>query len=449
MKPSSIKTRITLWITLLVVALFSLMLLFAWAVSSSVVQRTARQQLADTVRANAAFVSLGDDGKLATAQGFAFSRGGVTSLVYSKTEALLAGQLPVGFSASVPFENGALRTVEAAGADWYLLDLWIAHGWEDGVWLRGLMEVPDTAAAARNLLLAAAVALPLFVLAGALGSFWIVRRSLRGLDAVNAAAASIDEGKDLSLRIGPVPGGQELTRLAENFDGLLERLQRSFEAERRFTADASHELRTPVAVIKSACEYAEAFDETDEERRETLGMIRRQADKMTALIGHLLALTRLDQGTEPLRAVPLDLGRLARQTLGEQNCDPARLRLALAEGVMVRGDEALLGRLVANLVDNAFKYGLPGGTVTVEVRAEGGEALLTVADEGPGIPAGQQEKIWRRFYQVDAARGDEQQGVGLGLSLVQRIAQLHGGRMTLESAEGAPSAFTLHLPLAQ
>ena len=448
MKPSSIKTRITLWITLLVVALFSLMLLFAWAVSSSVVQRTARQQLADTVRANAAFVSLGDDGKLATAQGFAFSRGGVTSLVYSKTEALLAGQLPVGFSASVPFENGALRTVEAAGADWYLLDLWIAHGWEDGVWLRGLMEVPDTAAAARNLLLAAAVALPLFVLAGALGSFWIVRRSLRGLDTVNAAAASIDEGKDLSLRIGPVPGGQELTRLAENFDGLLERLQRSFEAERRFTADASHELRTPVAVIKSACEYAEAFDETDEERRETLGMIRRQADKMTALIGHLLALTRLDQGTEPLRAVPLDLGRLARQTLGEQNCDPARLRLALAEGVMVRGDEALLGRLVANLVDNAFKYGLPGGTVTVEVRAEGGEVLLTVADEGPGIPAGQQEKIWRRFYQVDAARGDEQQGVGLGLSLVQRIAQLHGGRMTLESAEGAPSAFTLHLPLA-
>lgn len=448
MKPSSIKTRITLWITLLVVALFSLMLLFAWAVSSSVVQRTARQQLADTVRANAAFVSLGDDGKLATAQGFAFSRGGVTSLVYSKTEALLAGQLPVGFSASVPFENGALRTVEAAGADWYLLDLWIAHGWEDGVWLRGLMEVPDTAAAARNLLLAAAVALPLFVLAGALGSFWIVRRSLRGLDTVNAAAASIDEGKDLSLRIGPVPGGQELTRLAENFDGLLERLQRSFEAERRFTADASHELRTPVAVIKSACEYAEAFDETDEERRETLGMIRRQADKMTALIGQLLALTRLDQGTEPLRAVPLDLGRLARQTLGEQNCDPARLRLALAEGVMVRGDEALLGRLVANLVDNAFKYGLPGGTVTVEVRAEEGEALLTVADEGPGIPAGQQEKIWRRFYQVDAARGDEQQGVGLGLSLVQRIAQLHGGRMTLESAEGAPSAFTLHLPLA-
>ena len=448
MKPSSIKTRITLWITLLVVALFSLMLLFAWAVSSSVVQRTARQQLADTVRANAAFVSLGDDGKLATAQGFAFSRGGVTSLVYSKTEALLAGQLPVGFSASVPVENGALRTVEAAGADWYLLDLWIAHGWEDGVWLRGLMEVPDTAAAARNLLLAAAVALPLFVLAGALGSFWIVRRSLRGLDTVNAAAASIDEGKDLSLRIGPVPGGQELTRLAENFDGLLERLQRSFEAERRFTADASHELRTPVAVIKSACEYAEAFDETDEERRETLGMIRRQADKMTALIGQLLALTRLDQGTEPLRAVPLDLGRLARQTLSEQNCDPARLRLALAEGIMVRGDEALLGRLVANLVDNAFKYGLPGGTVTVEVRAEGGEALLTVADEGPGIPAGQQEKIWRRIYQVDAARGDEQQGVGLGLSLVQRIAQLHGGRMTLESAEGAPSAFTLHLPLA-
>ena len=446
MKPRSIKTRITLWITLLVVALFSLMLLFAFSMSSSVVQRTARQQLADAVRANAAMVSFAD-GQFAAGEGFAFSRSGVSCLVYSKAEALLAGQLPVGFSASVPFENGTLRTVESGGG-WYLLDLWVADGWENGVWLRGLMEVPDVSATARNLLLAAAVALPLFVLAGALGCYFILRRSLRGLDAVNAAASSIGEGKDLSRRIGPVPGGRELTQLAENFDGLLERLQRSFEAERRFTADASHELRTPVSIIKSACEYAEAFDETDEERRETLGMIHRQADKMAGLIGQLLALTRLDQGTETLRPVPLDLGQLARRTLEDQNYDAARLRLALAEGVTVKGDEALLGRLAANLVDNAFKYGLPGGTVTVEVRAENGEALLTVADEGPGIPAGQQEKIWQRFYQVDAARGDQQEGVGLGLSLVQRIAQLHGGRMTLKSAEGAPSAFTLHLPLA-
>lgn len=447
MKPRSIKTRITLWITLLVVALFSLMLLFAFSMSSSVVQRTARQQLADAVRANTAMVSFAD-GQFAAGEGFAFSRSGVSCLVCSKAEALLAGQLPVGFSASVPFENGTLRTVESGGGDWYLLDLWVADGWENGVWLRGLMEVPDVSDTARNLLLAAAVALPLFVLAGALGCYFILRRSLRGLDAVNAAASSIGEGKDLSRRIGSVPGGRELTQLAENFDGLLERLQRSFEAERRFTADASHELRTPVSIIKSACEYAEAFDETDEERRETLGMIHRQADKMAGLIGQLLALTRLDQGTETLRPVPLDLGQLARRTLEDQNYDAARLRLALAEGVTVKGDEALLGRLAANLVDNAFKYGLPGGTVTVEVRAENGEALLTVADEGPGIPAGQQEKIWQRFYQVDAARGDQQEGVGLGLSLVQRIAQLHGGRMTLKSAEGAPSAFTLHLPLA-
>lgn len=448
MKLRSAKTRITLWITLLVVALFTVMLLFAWAVSRSVVQRTARQQLADTVRGNAAFVSLSDDGALTTSEGFSFSRSGVTCLVYSQAETLLAGQLPVGFSTAEPFENGAIRTVEAAGGSYYLLDLWIAHGWESGVWLRGVMEVPDAGATARNLLVVAAVALPLFVLAGALGSFWIVRRSLRGLDTVNAAAASIGEGRDLSLRIGPVPGGEELTKLAENFDGLLERLQRSFEAERRFTADASHELRTPVSIIKSACEYAEAYDETDAERRETLAMIHRQADKMTALIGQLLSLTRLDQGTEQLRPEPLDLCQLARQAVGELNRDPARLRLCLQGSVTVRGDAALLGRLLANLVDNAFKYGVPGGTVTVTVRAEGGEALLTVADEGPGIPADQQEKIWQRFYQVDAARGDAQEGVGLGLSLVQRIAQVHGGRMTLESAEGSPSAFTLHLPLA-
>ena len=447
MRPSSIKTRITLWITLLVVALFVVMLLFARAVSSSVVQRTTREQLVNAVRANAAYVKL-EGGKLTTETGFSFSHGGVTSLVYSKAEALLAGQLPVGFSATVPFENGMVRTVDADGVDYYLLDLWIPSGWEDGVWLRGLEEVPDSGATTRNLLTVAAVALPLFVLAGALGSFWIVRRSLRGLDIINEAAASIDEGRDLSRRIGPVPGGRELTTLAENFDGLLERLQHSFEAECRFTADASHELRTPVSIIKSACEYAEAYDETDAERRETLDMIHRQANKMTALIGQLLALTRLDQGTEQLSAEPLDLGQLARQTLQEQNYDPARLRLALAQGITVRGDAALLGRLLANLVDNALKYGPAEGVVSVGVAAGSGEALLSVRDEGPGIPVDQQQRIWQRFYQLDAARGDSQEGVGLGLSLVQRIAQLHGGRMTLDSTEGVGSTFTLHLPLA-
>ena len=166
MKLRSIKTRITLLITLLVVALFALMLLFAFSVSSSVVQRTARQQLADTVRANAALVTF-TDGQFAAGEGFSFSRSGVSCLVYSKAEALLAGQLPVGFSETAAFENGTLRTVETAGGDWYLLDLWVADGWDNGVWLRGLMEVPDSSSAARNLLLAAAVALPLFVLAGA------------------------------------------------------------------------------------------------------------------------------------------------------------------------------------------------------------------------------------------------------------------------------------------
>lgn len=179
MKLRSIKTRITLLITLLVVALFALMLLFAFSVSSSVVQRTARQQLADTVRANAALVTF-TDRQFAAGEGFSFSRSGVSCLVYSKAEALLAGQLPVGFSETAAFENGTLRTVETAGGDWYLLDLWVADGWENGVWLRGLMEVPDASSAARNLLLAAAVALPLFVLAGALGSYFILRRSLRG-----------------------------------------------------------------------------------------------------------------------------------------------------------------------------------------------------------------------------------------------------------------------------
>lgn len=449
MKRRSVQVRLTLWYTLLMAGMAGLLLVFLLVISGAVSRQTAMDQLETTLWENLSQVSLGDDGSLQLGEDFSFYQNGVYTLVYSQSQALLAGQVPVSFTASEPFQNGQTRPVDGEGGQYYVLDFWVPQGWESGLWVRGILEAPENPQTVTNLVFIAVVTLPAFILLAAFGGYGIVHRAFRPLEEITATAAAINEAADLSARVAVPPGDHEFSRLADTFNQMFGRLEGSFEAEQQFTADASHELRTPVAVIKSACEYGRAYDETEEERLETLDTIQRQADRMAGLIGQLLALTRLDQGTEPLRPVPLDLGQLARRAVEEQNYDPARLRLALAEGVTVQGDEALLGRLVANLADNAFKYGLPGGTVTVEVRAEDGEALLTVADEGPGIPAAQQEKIWQRFYQVDAARSDEQEGVGLGLSLVQRIAQLHGGRMTLESAEGAPSAFTLHLPLAQ
>ena len=198
-------------------------------------------------------------------------------------------------------------------------------------------------------------------------------------------------------------------------------------------------------MIKSACEYGETYGETLEEQRETLAMIHRQADKMSQLIDQLLRITRLDQGTELARRERVDLAALAREVCAEGPWPQDRLTLEVGEPVFAQVDRALIARLLQNLIDNGFKYGKPGGGVWVTLRRQGGEALLTVRDDGIGIAPDQQARVWQRFYQVDPVRG-EKSGAGLGLSMVWKIAQAHGGHMSLESVPGQGSSFTLYLP---
>lgn len=446
MRKISVKLKITLWITLLMTILFLFLVAFTLFISRTVVLSSARQQLISTTRNSVGNISF-SQGKLSTTEGFSFYQNGVSILVYSQAESLLAGQLPVSFTAKEPFQSGQVRTVEGASISYVVLDLWLPSSWEEGVWVRGLMEVPRNEQTTDNLIKIAAIALPVFILLTAVGGYLLVRRAFRPLERISATAQAMGEARDLSRRIGLPPGRDEFSRLAQTFDQLFARLERSFEAEKQFTADASHELRTPVSIIKGACEYGLKYDETPEERQETLEMIARQAEKMAQLIGQLLSMTRLDQGTEGARLEPVDLGVLVEGLIRERGYEEDKLFLSVSPGVQVRGDGALLSRLTENLVENAFKYGKPEGHVWVTVKSQGEEGILEVRDDGIGIPKDQQEKIWQRFYQVDPSRSDESNGVGLGLSMVRQIAQLHGGTVTLDSVEGIGSAFALHLPL--
>ena len=447
MKRSSIKLRLTLWYTLLMLLMAAVTLTFVMAISSSVANQTVLDSLPQTVPENALRADL-EEGELKVDSGFSFYRSGIYTVIYSKSQALLAGQLPQALmSLSLPFENGLTRPVETEQGSYYVMDLWLPSGWEDGIWLRGMTEISQGAEARQNLLIAAGIALPLFILLGALGGWLIVRRALRPLDSINATAAAINEGRDLSARIDLGEAPEEFSRLAGNFNRMLERLERAFEAEKRFTSDASHELRTPLSVILSACEYSEKFDETVEEQRETIQTVHRQGKKMAQLINQLLQMTRLDQGTEKLNMELLDLSALGEELCRDQGERCACLKLDILPGVKVRGDRLLLGRLIQNLLDNAYKYGRPGGSVWLSLRREGGQVQLSVRDEGEGIAPELQEKIWQRFYQADPSRSGAQ-GAGLGLAMVEQIARLHGGDMSLESRPGEGSVFTLRLPAA-
>lgn len=447
MKKLSVKARMTVWFTGLMALVSVLALVFLLVVSRSVISRTAMANLSQTVAGSLGEVGH-ENGELRLSGGFQFYQNEVYLLVYNKQGALLAGQLPSFFTGiQEPFQNGLTRSVATGQGDSYVLDFWVPFDWENGVWVRGVTVAGEGAQTGRNVMVLAAVTLPVLLVLAGVGGYLIARRAFRPLDQMAATASAISQGSDLSARIPVSNREDEFARLAATFNQMLERLERSFQAEEQFAADASHELRTPVSVILGACEYAEKYDETPEERRETMEMIHRQSRKMSALIAQLLSMTRMEQGTEAVRWEAVDLAGLARELAEEPAFAGQPIALGL-EAAPAAGDRQLLGRLARNLLENALRYGhRPGEApqVTVTAGQRGESVFLTVSDRGPGIPEEEQEKVWQRFYRGDPSRTGEE-GTGLGLSLARQIAQLHGGSLTLESPPGKGCAFTLELP---
>lgn len=319
----------------------------------------------------------------------------------------------------------------------------------DDIWIVGLLPEDSMANVTTSVVRLTCAGLAVIVFLAALGSCVIIGRSLRPLRRITESAREITDGSDLSRRIQLSPGRDEVHELADTFNDMMGRLERSFDAERQFTSDASHELRTPVTVILAECEMAEKMPEDTEAVQESVTEIHKQARKMSELIGKLLAYTRLEQGTRRIDREELDLSGLVEDVCEEQRTVAARnirIECETSHDVLVNGDVALLISLVQNLVTNAVKYGKDGGHVWVKVYSEGSKACVSVRDDGIGIGEEDLACIWNRFYQADRSRSDESRGIGLGLSLAQQIARLHGGRITASSRPGEGSEFIFSMP---
>lgn len=272
MKRISIKLKITIWYFIFMTVMGMLLIGFLWFVSNAVTTQTAMNNVSQIVRNNLEEVGVAD-GKLQLGDEFQFYQNGVYSVIYSQKESLLAGQIPVSFTVSEPFENGLTRMVSDGENRFYVFDLWCPFGWDNGVWVRGVMEVSEDTMMIRNLVMSSAAAMPIFILLATIGGYLIAKHAFRPLEQMIQTADTISEASDLSARMEIPEGNNEFTRLATTFDKMFARLEKSFEAEQQFTADASHELRTPTSVIKSACEYTKKYEETPEERAETIDMI--------------------------------------------------------------------------------------------------------------------------------------------------------------------------------
>ena len=286
---------------------------------------------------------------------------------------------------------------------------------------------------------------PMLVVA-ACGGYWLSRRALAPVDAMTRAAQSISV-ESLSRRL-PVPHtGDEIERLARAWNQVLERLEGSVERIRRFTADASHELRTPTALIRATAELALRRERGPEDYRRALMEIDGEAGRMTELIESMLALARSDASGSQMPLAPVDVNRLAVDVAAQSEIlaqgKGVRIETHAAENAIADANEAGLRRLLRILVDNALDHTAAGGTVTVSVARQNGSVDLAVRDTGEGIPPSALPHIFERFYRADEARAGK--GAGLGLSIAQLIAQAHGTRIEVESRLGQGSCFRLAL----
>ncbi len=285
------------------------------------------------------------------------------------------------------------------------------------------------------------------LLVGLAGGAWLVTRALRPINEISSTAGKISTG-DLSHRINTTETDSELGQLASVLNSTFARLDAAFTQQARFTADAAHELRTPVAVMLTHAQNGLASECLNEEHREAFEAAQRAAQRMRRLIESLLELARLDAGQETLRRDECDLAQIAAENL--EHIRP----LAAKRGIQIRtdfsaaicrGDADRLAQVVTNLFANAVEYNQDGGEIRVASKYENGSATLSVTNTGPGISAEDLPHVFERFHRGDKARSATGHS-GLGLAIAQAIVQAHSGSITAQSESGRQTTFSISLP---
>lgn len=292
---------------------------------------------------------------------------------------------------------------------------------------------------------------PVLLLAASGVGYWLSHKALAPVDALARTARTIS-GHNLSSRLEQLHTGDELQRLSDTLNEMLARIESAFLRITEFTADASHELRTPIALIHTEAELALRRSRNESEYREALQQILQQAERTGKLIEELLAIARADSGREALHVRPIDLLAVVRESAARWSQVAALRNLQFQEQLngqplRIVGDENTLRRLIDILLDNAFKYTPPPGRVILRAEEKDGCAVVSVEDTGIGIASEDQEKIFERFYRVDKARSRELGGSGLGLAIARWIALSHHGGIAVESTVGHGSVFRIELPM--
>jgi two-component system, OmpR family, sensor kinase len=334
-----------------------------------------------------------------------------------------------------------------------------------GYYIRLGQSLETLDAARRRMLIILGIAVPVALLLGSYGGLLLANQALRPVDRITRAAEQISTG-DLTERVPMSAKMDEIGRLIVTFNQMISRLQAAFERQKQFTSDASHEMRTPLAVMRGDIEIALRRERSADEYKRVLTSNLEEIVRLSRLVEDLLMLARADYGQLELRHEPVDLNRLCQQMveyispLAQQKGQdilyyqlngraPEPVTVDSGE-IKISGDMQRIKQLLLNLLDNAIKYTDFGGKVSLELKTEGKCAVITIADTGRGIPPEDLPHIFERFFRRSKTTSDRSAtGFGLGLSIVKWIVDSHSGKITAQSEVGRGTTFTVKFPLLQ
>ena len=370
--------------------------------------------------------------------------------VVEPSKGVLGTRMPGPLEIAEPVILAATGTPEFAGPD-RQIRIRSVDSEIDGVRYRivvwtTLAEVEQEEGTLRRALV---LGIPLALLLAVVGGWAVAKRSLRPLadmaQQANAIGPHLGGGRTLTV----ANPDDELGTLASAFNALLERLSQSLRSQRAFMADASHQLRNPVSVVRMAAQVTlSRTDRSESEYRESLEVIARQSVRLTKMVDDMFTLALADADARPLQKAPLYLDEVVTTVVGDAGPLGAARKIAVTSDtpgdVPFVGDEHLLRQMVANLVENAIRYTREGGTIDVSLERAGNRLCIRVRDEGPGIAPDDRPRIFERFVRLDTAGGES--GGGLGLPIARWIAEAHGGSLQLESSDATGSCFAISLP---
>ena len=473
-KAMKLRNKMTLWYTGLTVVSIGTFACALYFLTNYVMQEMLEREARLSLQQLSAQVEL-DGGMLTFENEVPISSGSMYYIMEDNGSELASYGKDITFFEDVPIDPGQFRTVKSGSDEWLLLDSELLSI-EPGIPNRGKGDAdelpsPESYTVQREhytvrvrvavscalkqrvlsmLLMVLGVGIPLITLFALIGGFMIAKRALRPIRQIIHSADIISDG-ELSERIPDAPAHDELGELTDTLNRMLSSVETSIMREKRFASDASHELRTPVTVMRACTEIMLSDKSVTDNQKSSLQAMLIECEHMQKIIKQLLTITRGQEGHYPIFMESVNL-KVICDTVAETFSDmlfekAMSLRIEIVDAVGLKADQSLLTELILNLVENAIKYGKSHGQICVTSSTLGGWVEIRISDDGIGMAKEVLPFIFDRFYRVDTAR--DRSGTGLGLSIVKWIVQVHHGSIRAESELGKGTTFVIVLPTVQ